>query len=171
MKGALDSIELWMLKRADYLPTRFPTQNEILTSFRSCTCVTLQESRSLRFSGVLSIRNSIEYKYSVVLWFHALVRNGLWDIIFLYSITNINQKAIKGYRVVLLFNIPADVGFLAMKKFKFWRQRGTFNNDSHNNIDFLFFHFNFTYFSTKFNKDMFFDYNDVDFNARLSLLK
>ena len=42
MTGVLDSIELRMLRRADYLPTQFPTQNEILTTFRSCRRVTLQ---------------------------------------------------------------------------------------------------------------------------------
>ena len=34
----------------------------------------------------------------------------------------------------------------------------------------FFFYFNLTYFSAKF-KIMFFDYNDVDFNACLNLLK
>ena len=34
----------------------------------------------------------------------------------------------------------------------------------------FFFHFNFTYFSTKFKKT-FFDYNNVNFNAWPSLLK
>ena len=42
MKGVMDSIKLRMLRRADYLPTRFPTQNEILMAFHSCKCVTLQ---------------------------------------------------------------------------------------------------------------------------------
>ena len=34
-----------------------------------------------------------------------------------------------------------------------------------------FFHFNLTYFSTKLKRHMFLDYNYVNFNARLSLLK
>ena len=42
MKGVLDSIELRMLRRADYMPTHFPAQYEILTAFRSCKRVTLQ---------------------------------------------------------------------------------------------------------------------------------
>ena len=46
-----------------------------------------------------------------------------------------------------------------------------FDSDSYNNIDFLFFHFSLNYFPTKFKKTGFFDYNDVIFNARLSLLK
>ena len=35
----------------------------------------------------------------------------------------------------------------------------------------FFFHFNVTYLSTNFNLDMFLGYNDVNFNAPLSLLK
>ena len=36
----------------------------------------------------------------------------------------------------------------------------------------IFFYFNLTYFSTKFkNTYMFFDYDDANSNARLSLLK
>ena len=46
---------------------------------------------------------------------------------------------------------------------------GIFNNFGYNSINFLFFHFNLTYFSTK-SRDILFDYNDVNFNARLSLL-
>ena len=37
-------------------------------------------------------------------------------------------------------------------------------------LTFFVFHFNLTYFSTKF-KDIFFDYDDIDFDAQLSLLK
>ena len=33
------------------------------------------------------------------------------------------------------------------------------------------FHFKLTYFSKTFKRHLFFDYNDVNFNARLSLLK
>ena len=68
MTGVLDSIELRMLRRADYLPTRRPAQYEILTAFRSCKRVTLQG-----FHALLSIRKSMESKtpfirkYSVVL--------------------------------------------------------------------------------------------------------
>ena len=47
MKGVFNSIELRMLKRADYLPTQFPAQNEILTAFYSCKRVTLQGSYAL----------------------------------------------------------------------------------------------------------------------------
>ena len=36
-------------------------------------------------------------------------------------------------------------------------------------ITLIFFLFNVTYFSTKFKKTYIFDYNDVNFNARLSL--
>ena len=50
MKAVLDSIELRMLRRADYLPTRFPTQNEILTAFCSCKHVTLQGCYTLSYS-------------------------------------------------------------------------------------------------------------------------
>ena len=42
MKGVMDSIKLWMLRRADYLPTQFPARNGILMAFCSCKCVTLQ---------------------------------------------------------------------------------------------------------------------------------
>ena len=42
MKGVLDSIELRILSRADYLTTLCPTQYEILTAFRSCKRVTVQ---------------------------------------------------------------------------------------------------------------------------------
>ena len=46
-----------------------------------------------------------------------------------------------------------------------------FNNDGYSNMNFLFFHFNLKYFSVKLKKDMFFDFNDVNFNVGLSLLK
>ena len=48
---------------------------------------------------------------------------------------------------------------------------GVFNNGSYNDITFFFFNFILQYFSAKFKRHMFFDYNDVSFNARLSLLK
>ena len=35
----------------------------------------------------------------------------------------------------------------------------------------FFLYFNLAYFSRKFEKTSFFDYNDVNFNARLSLFK
>ena len=50
MKGVLDSIELRMLGRADYLPTRFPAHYEILTAFRSCKLVALQRCYALSYS-------------------------------------------------------------------------------------------------------------------------
>ena len=50
MKGVLDSIELRMLRRADYLPSQFPTQYVILTAFRSCKRVTLQGCYALSYS-------------------------------------------------------------------------------------------------------------------------
>ena len=42
------------------------------------------------------------------------------------------------------------------------------NNDSYNNINF-YFHFNLTWFSVV-KKELFFDYNDANFNTGLSLL-
>ena len=36
MMGVFDSIELRMLRRADYVPTLFPTQVYVLTVFRGC---------------------------------------------------------------------------------------------------------------------------------------
>ena len=50
MKDALDSIELQMLRRAEYLPTRFPVQYELLTAFRRCKRVTLQGCYALSYS-------------------------------------------------------------------------------------------------------------------------
>ena len=50
MKGVLDSIELRMLGRADYLPTHFSAQYGILTAFRSCKRVTLQGCYALSYS-------------------------------------------------------------------------------------------------------------------------
>ena len=50
MKGVLDSMELRMIRRADYLPTCFPVQYEILTAFRSCKRVTLQGCYALSHS-------------------------------------------------------------------------------------------------------------------------
>ena len=38
---------------------------------------------------------------------------------------------------------------------------GIFDSDSYNNSNFLFFHFNLTYFSTEFKMTLFFGYNDV----------
>ena len=46
---------------------------------------------------------------------------------------------------------------------------GIFDNDSYNNINFLFCHI--CHFSTKFRKTCFLNYNNVNFNAWLSLLK
>ena len=46
---------------------------------------------------------------------------------------------------------------------------GIFDNDSYNNINFLFCHI--CHFSTKFRKTCFLTYNNVSFNAWLSLLK
>ena len=43
-----------------------------------------------------------------------------------------------------------------------------FNNDSYNNINFLFFTL-ILHFSTKFQNAYVFDYNDVNFNALLSV--
>ena len=42
MKGVLGSIQLRMLRRAHYLPTRFPANYEILMAFCSCKRVTLK---------------------------------------------------------------------------------------------------------------------------------
>ena len=50
MKGVLDSIQLRILMRADYLPTRFPAQYEILATFRSRKRVTLQRRYTLSYS-------------------------------------------------------------------------------------------------------------------------
>ena len=45
------------------------------------------------------------------------------------------------------------------------------NNDNYNNINFLFFTLILHTFRRNFKRHMFFDYNDVNFNARLSLPK
>ena len=50
MKGVLDSIELRMLRRADYLPTQLPTHLLVLTAFRSCEHVTLEGCCALSYS-------------------------------------------------------------------------------------------------------------------------
>ena len=42
---------------------------------------------------------------------------------------------------------------------------------SHNNIDFIFFNLASNTFQRNLKRHMFFDYNDVNFNAGLSLLK
>ena len=41
MMGVFDSIELRMQRRADYVPTPFPTQGCVLTAFRGCESVNL----------------------------------------------------------------------------------------------------------------------------------
>ena len=46
-----------------------------------------------------------------------------------------------------------------------------FNNDSYNNINFLFFALILHTFQRNLKRHMFFDYNDVSFNTRLRLLK
>ena len=49
---------------------------------------------------------------------------------------------------------------------------GLFNNESYNNINFLFFTLTLYAFQRNLVKiHMFFDYSDVNFSARLSLLK
>ena len=48
---------------------------------------------------------------------------------------------------------------------------GIFNNNNYININFLFFHFNVAFFSTKFKSTYVSNYNDIKFNARLSLFK
>ena len=42
---------------------------------------------------------------------------------------------------------------------------GIFNNDIYNNINFLFLPFNLTFQGNLKNLNMFFDYNDINFNA------
>ena len=46
-----------------------------------------------------------------------------------------------------------------------------FNNNIYHNINVRFFHFDLTYFSTKFGKACCFDHNDFNLNAQMSLLK
>ena len=46
-----------------------------------------------------------------------------------------------------------------------------FNNDSYNNIDFLFFTLILHTFQRNLKRHVFFDYSDVHFNARPGLLK
>ena len=48
---------------------------------------------------------------------------------------------------------------------------GSFSNGSYNNIKCLFFSLLSYILFNEIYKDIFFDYNDVNFNARLSLLK
>ena len=81
MKGVLDSIELQMLRRADYLPTQFPAQNEILTAFRSCKHVALQGyftvSDSLLFLAFATQWNPKHLSYvSTRLFCKSLAKNG-----------------------------------------------------------------------------------------------
>ena len=46
-----------------------------------------------------------------------------------------------------------------------------FNNDSYNNIQIIFFILILHTFQQNLKRHMFFNFNDVNFNARLSLLK
>ena len=41
MMGVFDSMELRMLRRAEYVPTLFPTQGYVLTTFCGCEHVSL----------------------------------------------------------------------------------------------------------------------------------
>ena len=56
-----------MLRSADYLPTRFPAQYEILAAFRSCKRVTLRRcyalSDSLLSLAFATRRNSEHHSY------------------------------------------------------------------------------------------------------------
>ena len=50
MMGVFVSIELWMLRRADHVPTLFPTQLYVLTAFCGCEHVSLWGACTLSLS-------------------------------------------------------------------------------------------------------------------------
>ena len=50
MMGVFDSIELRMLRRADYVPTLFPIQVYVLTAFRGCKHVSLWGAYALSYT-------------------------------------------------------------------------------------------------------------------------
>ena len=95
MKGVLDSIELQMLRRADYLPTWFPTQNEILTMFHSCKHVTLHGCYTVSYS-LLSLAFTTQWNpkhpsyISIQLFCKSMKRSTwMWKSNFVKSIDNL----------------------------------------------------------------------------------
>ena len=103
MMGVFDSIELRMLRRADYVPTLFPTQVYVLTAFRGCEHVSLWGAYALSYRLLsLAFATRWNQKHPSYVSIQLFFKNGMDSI----SVILTKTKFQTGMRFSCEHNLP-----------------------------------------------------------------